>query len=555
MIRANVKKILRHSIGFGLHPDWQSILKKDAALWKSAQVQAQNGAKVLIATSAGGYAAGTVIESALAVALTLRGATPEILLCDESLPACMRAEIRQFPNEKDFAAHGPARRLCRTCFHPADKMYRSLGLKVHRYGDLITADEHQMAKTLATSIPVDEIGSYKLDDLAIGEHAMAGALRFYAQGALSNTPQAEMILRRYLHASLLTAYAARRLLSTSDYSSACFHHGIYVPQGIIGEVARHLHVPIVNWNPAYRKQCFIFSHGDTYHHTLLDEPVTNWEDLTWTPELEATTLDYLKSRWQGTQDWIWFHERPQEEISAIAREIGVDFTRPCIGMLTNVMWDAQLHYRANAFVDMLDWTVQTIRYFSEHPELQLLIRIHPAEIRGNVPSRQPLLAEIQKVFPKLPANVFVIPPESQVSTYAAMLQCNAVIIYGTKTGVELTSLGIPVIVAGEAWIRGKSITMDASSPAEYFALLDQLPLGERLAPELVLRARKYAYHFFFRRMIPLRFLAPQPGDWPPYRLSLTSLTELLPGKSPGLDVICNGILTGSEFIFPAEQLP
>ena len=110
-------------------------------------------------------------------------------------------------------------------------------------------------------------------------------------------------------------------------------------------------------------------------------------------------------------------------------------------MLTNVFWDAQLHYRANAFDDMLDWVLETIGYFAQRPDLQLLIRIHPAEVRGTIPSRQPLLAEIQAAFPELPANVFVIPPESNSSTYAAMYACDSVLIYGTKTGVELSATG------------------------------------------------------------------------------------------------------------------
>ena len=80
-----------------------------------------------------------------------------------------------------------------------------------------------------------------------------------------------------------------------------------------------------------------------------------------------------------------------------------------------MIWDAQLHYPANAFKDMLDWVLETIRYFAGRPDLQLLVRIHPAEVRGNIPSRQPLLAEILGAFPELPPNVFVIPPESNRS--------------------------------------------------------------------------------------------------------------------------------------------
>ncbi|MFL5401918.1 MAG: hypothetical protein ACJ8BF_03790, partial [Gemmatimonadales bacterium] len=150
-----------------------------------------------------------------------------------------------------------------------------------------------------------------------------------------------------------------------------------------------------------------------------------------------------------------------------------------------------------------------------------------------------------------PPNVFIIGPESQVSTYAVMSRCNAALIYGTKTGVELASMGIPVIVAGEAWIRNKGITYDAASAAEYFELLERLPLPS-MPDEQVKRARRYAFHFFFRRMIPLEFMQPSKDDVP-YRLSLRSIRELGPGRSRGLDVICDGILQQRPFVYPAES--
>jgi hypothetical protein len=263
-------------------------------------------------------------------------------------------------------------------------------------------------------------------------------------------------------------------------------------------------------------------------------------------------IRYLKSRWNGTQDWIWFHERPLSEMEAIRKEVGADFSRPCIGLLTNVMWDAQLHYPANAFQDMLHWVTHTIRWFATHPELQLIIRVHPAEIRGSLPSRQPLVAELQREFPTLPPNVFLIPPESDLSTYAVAECCDTVLIYGTKTGVELTAVGIPVIVAGEAWIRDKGLTLDTRSVEEYDSLLGRLPLRERLDGPTVQRARRYAYHFFFRRMIPLDCMEPT-GSHPPYRAEVTTLADLMPGASAGLDVICDGILSGAEFVYPAER--
>ena len=74
-------------------------------------------------------------------------------------------------------------------------------------------------------------------------------------------------------------------------------------------MARRHGVRVVNWHVAYRKGCFLFSHGDTYHHTLLSEPTSTWEDMAWSPESDRRIAEYLQSRWYGTEDWIVYHTK------------------------------------------------------------------------------------------------------------------------------------------------------------------------------------------------------------------------------------------------------
>ena len=88
--------------------------------------------------------------------------------------------------------------------------------------------------------------------------------------------------------------------------------------------------------------------------------------------------------------------------------------------------------------------------------------------------------------------------------------------------------------------------------AEYFRILSQLPLAERLDGSQLVRARRYAYHFFFNRMIPLPFIDPKAG-FPIYRLKLDRLQQLLPGDSAGLDTICDGILRRQPFVLHASE--
>jgi hypothetical protein len=107
MFKAKVKGILGRFQGSpNPQPNWADILRRDSARWKAARASTRNGSKVLIATSVGGHTPGTIIESMLAVALTLRGAEVHILLCDELLPACLQATVGRFSDAKEFSKYG-----------------------------------------------------------------------------------------------------------------------------------------------------------------------------------------------------------------------------------------------------------------------------------------------------------------------------------------------------------------------------------------------------------------------------------------------------------------
>ena len=302
----------------------------------------------------------------------------------------------------------------------------------------------------------------------------------------------------------------------------------------------------MTWNPAYRRQCFIFSHGETYHHSLMTEPTERWADKPLTEAQRELIIGYLRSRQESRDDWISFHKPPDYEVAKGLRELGLDPDKPLIAAYTNVFWDAQLHYPQNAFRNQLEWLEQTIRYFETRPDLQLVIRIHPAEVSGVPVSRQRARDEIAKSFPRLPSNVVVIDPESALSSYRLADLADAVLIYGTKMGVELAARGMPVIVAGEAWVRNKGFTEDIHSPDHYREVLARLPVRQRMAPLLQERALAYAYHFFFRRMIPLGMVESEANSRI-FRISADTLDVLAAGGDRGLDIVCQGILEARPF--------
>ncbi|ANP48077.1 capsule biosynthesis protein [Candidatus Viadribacter manganicus] len=536
------------------HPnffDWPSLIARDKALWECAVANA-DGPLVLIGSNTGMHGAVITMDSVLGAALTLRGARVHYMLCDGVLQGCLMANYAESTPPKLIVERGLFGALCKACFNRGTNLYRPLGLPVQRLSDFLEPADYAAVEAEVAAMSSDELGAWAPGGAAIGEHAQAGALRYFACGDLQNEPLGGAVLRRYLEGAALAARAYQRLIAREKPDVAVLHHGIYSPQGVVADILRRAGSRIATWVVAYRKHCFIFSHDDTYHHTLISEPTPTWETLALTDAQKAEVQEYLASRAGGARDWIYFHREPDTGFTEFAQSHGIDLQKPLVTALTNVMWDAQLHYPMNVFAGMKEWLVETVRWFAGRPDIQLLIRVHPAEARGAIVSRQRVIDELTAEFPQLPANVFLAGPEEDVSTYAACAASDAAIIYGTKMGVELATLGMHCIVAGEAWIRGKGLTHDAQSKPHYFELLAKLPYGESMPRPDRERALRYAYHFFFRRMMPLPFLEPN-GRGSMFDIAIASLADLAPGKHPGLDAICHGIMTGAPFVYEAER--
>lgn len=507
--------------------------------------------RVLIATSLGGYAHAAICDEVLGSALQLRNAEVEYLLCDKALPACQMTKMSR--SSPEAVAAGEPMPFCDKCIAEGLSSLGPVGVPIQKYSDWITPEEAERAREIARSTPFGDIRHYVVDGVHVGDHSHAGALRFFARSDLEEEPHGEGVLRQFFQSGLRTKFITERLIRERAYDVVVTHHGIYTPQGIICETARLNGCRTVTYNPAYRRSCFIFSHDRSYHYTMIEEDPARWSNITLSPDLQQLTDSYLNSRRHGTSDWIWFHDQPVEDASASLREIGADPDKPYVCMLTSVAWDAQLHYDSNAFPSMMDWIVGTVQYWKKRTDTQLVIRVHPAEVRGAIPSRQRVVDELEKRIGTLPPNVHIVPPDNQASTYALCDHADAILVYNTKAGVEMASTGKKVVVAGEAWIRGKGFSTDAESPREYYAILDTLVGPQDISGRQLQLARKYAFHFFFRRMIPLPFI--EQRDSAHFDLTIESTEDLRPGKWPGLDVICDGILHNRPFELPAESLP
>jgi len=231
---------------------------------------------------------------------------------------------------------------------------------------------------------------------------------------------------------------------------------------------------------------------------------------------------------------------------------------PIVMLATNVLGDSLTLGRDLFSTSMADWILRTIRFFADHIQAQLVIRVHPGERFMTGPS---MVDIVKKAFPQLPENVRLVGPMDKVNTYDLMELVSLGLVYTTTTGLEMVMNRIPVVVAGETHYRGRGFTLDPASWEEYFALLEKIP-GEsipfRLTDEQVELAWRYAYHYFFTYPLPFpwhlvgfskdierwpmdrvlgpegqaefgqtfRYLAGEPIDWKAVKESRSSMEPL-----------------------------
>jgi hypothetical protein len=123
---------------------------------------------------------------------------------------------------------------------------------------------------------------------------------------------------------------------------------------------------------------------------------------------------------------------------------------------------------------------RVIRFLADRPEVQVVVRIHPAETWTVGPSVEEI---IRTVLPELPSHIHLVGSTEKINTYDLMEIADLALVYTTTAGLEMATRGIPVLVSGKAHYRKKGFTLDADTWDEYFSTLDRALADLRSSPD------------------------------------------------------------------------
>jgi len=322
------------------------------------------------------------------------------------------------------------------------------------------------------------------------------------------------LYRLRLVRNLTAAGALYPKLASSAYDVLLLPNGSILEYGALYRTARSLGVRTVTFEFGEQRQRMWIAQDAEAMRLDTSALWTTRGGLPLTPS-ELARLEALYEARKGAQRWSTFARQWQAGRSqgamAAAEQLRLDPSRPIALLCTNVVGDSLALDRQVFTRGMAEWLEATVRYFADQPQAQLIVRVHPGEMRG---AGHPSVEIVRSALPQLPAHVVVVPPDSKTNTYDLIELAHLGLVYTTTVGMEMAMQGVPVIVAGRAHYRDRGFTEDPTSLETYLTTLDQLlhrPLGTPLERHKVETAWQYAYRFFFE--FPFSFPWHLIGFW------------------------------------------
>jgi len=267
--------------------------------------------------------------------------------------------------------------------------------------------------------------------------------------------------------------------------------------------------------------------------TILDRELT---------EQELKDVDEILARWRDNEI------TKIDYTTGTGQSVDTD-ADTFVGLFTNLLWDGALEPDQALYNDVYGWLADTIDVFENLTEMHLVIKPHPAEhIRG---TNESVGDWIRAAYEELPANVTLLPSDTDVDTYELFTDLDLGIVYASTVGLEMVYDGVPVVTSGYPPYHGFNITYDPDTTSEYQEYVKQA--GEiTCSTERQARARRYFHFLFFCKHFDFPYHGGTSVDNKKTNKSKIKHHEIAPGNEPW-DSIVQQILDGEEVLHPDCQ--
>ena len=437
-----------------------------------------HGQKILI-LSMRDWSVHVQLEALLGQVLKAHGAEVTMGTCGGGLEVCGRVNTWEGPPMP-----------CRSCTKYVSNSLESHGLSI---SNLASNWESEYSWPELDLLSLSELREVEWEGLPLGNLVEIPVIWFLTGETLSDDPLAAMTYRMFLRSARRIAKSARIMIDEAKPDQVIALNGLFLFEAIFSAICQEQGISVVTYERTVIRDSFVFKRDGIAGHLRVDEDWEHLQSIPLNPDETSELRNHLTARktGDGVSDNFW------QSISSAAEFSSHETVRAVL--FTNVVWDSAVIGREIAFDSVVDWLCAAVEEFEDLPECELIVRIHPAEVKlPGRESRQRMNDALRQRIPQLPQNVKVIAAEESVSSYELMENANFGLVYTSTTGLEMALEGKPVIVAGQTHYRDRGFTIDVRNRQEFAsAIRDQVDPSTRFSPDVEL-AERYAHLLFFK---------------------------------------------------------
>lgn len=522
---------------------WRAVLHELAATVPAPDPRARPRYRtILMPMLVGASDLFAVREGLLAHALRLRGAEVVFVLCD-GMTAC---DARTYDHDPDG--------YCAQCLAHGEANLAAFGHRVLRASAHADLERAGACAALARARADEELLQDAPGRPGLAAHVFSSTLRYLRAGVWAPSDARTVAKgREYLETALLMREFAQTTIARVRPDKVVLSHGVYATWGPWADQAVAAGVPFDTCCGGWRRNTLFLQHDDP--RALHCDDL--WPDVAHHPldaNERACIEAYISTRDDNRADAFQYIQGIEQGLASFCARHAIDLTttRRIVGVFSNVAFDSARFGGGRAFADMFAWLRACVERARLHPDTLFVVKAHPGE--ANFVESTPEAWRVGAALASssaLPPNVRFVPPDDRVSPYALYALIDAGLVNTSSVGLEMALHGIPVLTTGAGVHYEKpGIVVVPRDTDDYFAKFDAFARGPvTFTPDREL-ALRYAYALYFRKSMPF-----EPIDvkgWAPVGLGIRHLGDLAPGRFPGLDRLCEGILEGTAFAMPGS---
>ena len=545
IFKSKIKFILKK---IGLYrADWEyKIIGLEKELLSSKI--ARNGKKILFTHSFGIYEPCYIHDKLMAFALYLRGFEICATFCDGIQEVECNVYGGVWGGKKEFKNN------CKYCQNRSKELWSFIKPEcTYKYSKFLNEKDYAKVNSIMKNIKEDDWINYKEDGLQIGMWAKDILVNNYVVEDYRLIENYNVLGKAHLRNLLICKIACCKIINQVKPDRIISNDSYYGMWKIWEVLAKKFSVPFYSHWSGTRIGAWCYAYNDAAMNLDFS---ASWESYSSVPlsNVEKNSIEkWLQDRTNGKEmimDTASLLPYRNENFDLS----GLDSNKPTALLSANVAWDLAALNKQIFSKNMADWILETIKWFSIHPEYQLILKSHPAEYFPGIPeTKETIMSMVYKKIPKMPSNVFFVSPKASVSVYDLMLMSKVGLVFTTSVGMEMAARGFPVITAGRSHYRGYGFTIDPNCYNDYFEILEKCLLGKYIfkKEQTIDLAQKFIkfnfFHYFIKHNL-IEFKICNDTSFLKLRINIDSVLDLKRGRNSDFDYVVDSIELGQPIL-------